>query len=86
MKKQKGISLIKKETFLPLKDKEKFNKILHDAFKYKRKNIRNNLKNYDLNKVLEVLNKYNYDLTVRAEELSLEIFVELANTLKNSID
>ncbi len=76
------ISLIKKDKCLPLKDEEFFNKLLHDAFKYKRKNIRNNLKSYDLNKVLEVLNKYNYDLTVRAEELCLEIFVELANTLK----
>ena len=75
------ISLIKKENLLPLKDKEMFNKLLHDAFKYKRKNIKNNLKNYDLDKVLEILNKYGYDLTVRAEELKLEIFVELANSL-----
>lgn len=76
------ISLIKKENLLSLKDKEMFNKLLHDAFKYKRKNIRNNLKNYDLDKVLKILNKYGYDLTVRAEELKLEIFVELANSLK----
>ncbi len=76
------ISLIKKENLLPLKDKDFFNKLLHDAFRYKRKNIRNNLKNYDLDKVLKVLNKYEFDLTVRAEELSLEIFVELANSLK----
>ncbi len=76
------ISLIKKDNLLPLKDEKFFNTLLRDAFKYKRKNIRNNLKNYDLDKVLEVLSKYDYDLTVRAEELSLEIFVELANYLR----
>ncbi len=75
------ISLIKKDNLLYLKDKDKFNKLLKDAFKFKRKNIRNNLKNYDLDKIGDILKKYGYDLTVRAEELSLEIFVELANNL-----
>ena len=36
---------------------------------------------YDLDKVYNILNKYGYDLNVRAEMLSVEIFVELANEL-----
>lgn len=55
--------------------------MVRDSFKFKRKNLKNNLKNYDLAIVLKVLEKYNYDLTVRAEELPLEFFVELSNSL-----
>lgn len=75
------ISLIPKEEKLFLKDRSFFEQIVRDSFQYKRKNIRNNLKEYDLDRVLDVLNRYGYDLTVRAEQLSLEIFVELANEL-----
>ena len=58
-----------------------FFKLVRDSFKQKRKNIRNNLKDYDLDIVLKVLNKYGYDLSVRAENLSIDIFVDLANNL-----
>ena len=40
-----------------------------------------NLKNYDLTKVEEILTKYNFNLNTRAEEIPLEVFVELANNL-----
>ncbi len=56
-------------------------KLIKDAFKYKRKTLRNNLKNYDLEKINKVLNKYNIDLNVRAEELPLELFIEISNNL-----
>ena len=58
-----------------------FKKIVRDSFVYKRKTIRNNLKKYDLNKIEKVLNKYGYDLSVRAENLKLEVFVEISNAL-----
>lgn len=58
-----------------------FFKLVRDSFKFKRKNIRNNLKEYDLNIIENILKKYNFDLTVRAEQLSLEIFCDLANNL-----
>ena len=54
-------------------------KLLKDAFKMKRKNLRNNLKEYDLNKILEVLYKYNLDLSNRAEDLSIDIFIDIVN-------
>ena len=75
------ISLIKKDNLLYLKDKDIFNKLLRDSFKYKRKTIKNNLKNYDLDILEKILLKYNYSLSSRAEELPLEVFVELANNL-----
>ena len=58
-----------------------FFKIVRSAFQYKRKNIRNNLKNYDLKLIEEVLKKYNFDLTVRAEQLDLGIFIDIADKL-----
>ena len=75
------ISLKEKENRLKVKNEVFFFQLVRDSFRFKRKNIKNNLKNYDLNIIFEVLKKYDMDLTVRAEELSLEIFVDLANSL-----
>ena len=69
---------IKKEY---LKDKKFFLKLVHDSFRFKRKTLKNNLKNYDLDKIEMVLKKYGFDLSVRAEVLNYKIFVEIANTL-----
>ncbi|MEG0825863.1 MAG: 16S rRNA (adenine(1518)-N(6)/adenine(1519)-N(6))-dimethyltransferase RsmA [Bacilli bacterium] len=75
------VEFSKKESKLYLKDKEIFFKLIRDSFKQKRKNIRNNLINYDLNIISDVLKKYNYDLSVRAEQLSIKIFVDIANSI-----
>lgn len=75
------ISLERKENLAYLKNRETFNKLLKDAFKYKRKTIKNNLKNYDLKKIEIILEKYGYSLTTRAEQLPLEVFLELANSI-----
>ncbi len=75
------ITLKKKNNLLYLKDKEIFNKLLKDAFKYKRKNIKNNLKNYNLDLVSNILLKYNFNLNSRAEELPLEVFIDISNNL-----
>ena len=64
-----------------LKNKELFFKLVRDSFKQKRKNLRNNLKDYDLNKIEGILKKYNYDLTARAEQLDIEIFEDISNNL-----
>ena len=58
-----------------------FEKLVRDSFQFKRKTIKNNLKKYDLSIVSDVLAQYSYDLSVRAENLSVDIFVALANTL-----
>ena len=75
------ISLTKKKQLLEVKDKPLFFQLVRDSFRYKRKTIRNNLKHYDLSKIEQVLANYHYDLTVRAEQLPLEVFVEMSNHL-----
>ena len=62
-------------------NEELFFKLVRDSFKFKRKNLRNNLKEYDLEKIEQVLNSINKDLTVRAEALTIEDFVLISNSL-----
>ncbi len=64
-----------------VENEEKFYKLVKDSFKQKRKTIKNNLYNYDLTIIENILKKYNKSLTSRAEELSIEEFVEIANSL-----
>ncbi len=71
----------KKENKPEVKNEELLLELIRDSFQYKRKNLRNNLKKYDLNKVLSILEKYNLDLNVRAEELPLDIFIDISNNL-----
>lgn len=75
------IELSKKENKYKLKNETVFFKLVRDSFVQKRKTLRNNLKAYDLNIIETVLNKYGYDLSVRAENLSIDIFVDIANNL-----
>lgn len=56
-------------------------KLIKDSFKQKRKNLKNNLGNYDLNKIELLLKERNKTLSCRAEELSVEDFVYLSNNL-----
>lgn len=75
------ISFSEKNDKLPLNNFKFFEKLVRDSFQYKRKTLRNNLKGYDLDKVNKVLEKYGKDLSVRAEALDVEVFVEIANEL-----
>ena len=58
-----------------------FEKLIKDAFQFKRKNLRNNLKNYNLEIIDDILKKYNYSLLNRAEDIPIEIFIEIANNI-----
>ena len=60
-------------------DFSRFNKFVKDAFTFKRKNLRNNLRSYDQDKLGLILNKLNKSLENRAEDLSYEDFVYLTN-------
>lgn len=62
-------------------DEEKFYKLVKDSFTQKRKNLRNNLKGYDLNKIESILQNHNKDLTARAEQLSIEEFIDISNNI-----
>ena len=76
------ILLAKREKpLVNVKNEEKFFKLIKDSFKYKRKTLKNNLKSYDLEKIEEILNKYNMNLSARAEAISIEIFADISNNL-----
>ena len=71
----------KKENKEEIKNIDVFYKLIRDAFQFKRKNLRNNLKNYDLNLIEEKLKQYSFDLNSRAEQINYKIFIEIANRI-----
>ena len=75
------IRMKKKSDRLEVKDFDLFRKLVRDSFAFKRKTIRNNLKKYDLQVIEKVLGKYGFDLNVRAENLVLDVFVDISNSL-----
>ena len=75
------VEFSKKENLYKLNNKKLFFKLVKDSFTQKRKTIKNNLKNYNLDKIEEILKKYNFDLSARAEQLPIEVFVDIANNL-----
>ncbi len=64
-----------------IKNIDFFYKLIRDSFKYKRKNLRNNLKNYNLKLIEDVLSEYGFDLNSRAEQINYKIFIEIANKI-----
>ena len=79
------ISLTKKEAKSKVKNEEYFFNLVKESFKFKRKTLKNNLKNYDFSIVLKVLEKYGFNENVRAEEIPIKIFIEIANNLYDAI-
>ena len=75
------IELKRKETKYNVKNEKIFFKLVRDAFTHKRKNLRNNLKGYDLEKIENVLKEYNLELNVRAEHLTIDQFINISNEL-----
>lgn len=73
---------LKKNKKYIVNDEEYFYKFVKDAFTQKRKNLRNNLKNYDLNKLDIILKSIGKDLSYRAETISVDEFVKIVNELK----
>lgn len=79
------LSFQKRETLLPVKNYDLFFTLIRDSFKQKRKTIRNNLKNYDLSIIEEVLKKNHFDLNTRAEQIPIDVFVDMANALEKNV-
>ncbi len=75
------VEFSKKENYIKANNEDLLFKIIKDSFTQKRKTIKNNLKNYNLEIVEQVLQKHNLDLSVRAESLDLNIFIDIANEL-----
>jgi 16S rRNA (adenine1518-N6/adenine1519-N6)-dimethyltransferase len=62
-------------------DLDLFRTIVRDSFAMKRKNIRNNLRKYNLEIIEDVLSTYGLDLSCRAEQVSVECFVDITNKI-----
>ena len=75
--------MTKKEDFPRCKNPQLFVKVQRALFSSRRKNVRNNLSNYLKNndKALEYLNTANIDFTKRAEVLSIEELIRLADVM-----
>lgn len=56
-------------------------KFVNDAFQFKRKNLRNNLKKYNLDIISNILEENGYSLLNRAEQIPIEVFVQIANEI-----
>ena len=75
------ISLTRKSNNYEVKDENKLFELIRESFKYKRKNLKNNLKKYDFAKIEHVLNTFGMDQNARAEQLTLEQFIEISNVI-----
>ena len=75
------ISFKKKENKYNIKNENKFFKLVRDSFVQKRKTLKNNLKDYDFDKVKEVLLSNGLKEDVRAENIPLEVFIEISNNI-----
>lgn len=71
----------KKLNKINLRNKDLFFKLVKDAFTQKRKTLKNNLKDYDLDKIEEVLKKYNKNISFRAENITIEEFADISDNL-----
>ncbi|MDD2207742.1 MAG: 16S rRNA (adenine(1518)-N(6)/adenine(1519)-N(6))-dimethyltransferase RsmA [Bacilli bacterium] len=78
---ESAVIKLTKHNMYQVKDKNEFIKLISDAFKHKRKTLLNNLSNYDKDLIKSILEKHEYPILVRAEELPIEFFIELANAL-----
>lgn len=79
-----AVVLLKKKENINIIDHDYFQKLVRDSFQFKRKNLRNNLKSYDLEKISNILSKYNLSLNNRSEDIGVDIFIEMANDLVQS--
>ena len=76
------VSFLTKERVEEIDTLEYF-KFLKNMFRFKRKNIRNNINGiYDIEKINNILNKYGLSVSNRSEELSEEILLDI---FKNSL-
>lgn len=64
-----------------IKNYQKFEKLVSDSFCQKRKTLRNNLKNYNWEKIENLLKELGYNDKVRAEELPIDVFVKISNNM-----
>lgn len=63
---------------------EEFKNFVHLAFSMRRKTLVNNLKSkFEKEKIISVLNKFNFNENVRPEEIDVQNFVNIFESIKN---
>lgn len=77
------IMLEKKENKYDLINPNLFFKIVRDSFLHKRKTLKNNLKSYNFEIISNVLSEYGFNDNVRAEQIPMEVFIKIANSLSS---
>ena len=74
------VKMVSKNT-IPEVDIQKFKQFLKDAFKFKRKTLKNNLSKYNLEEINKILLMNDYSLNNRAEDIDLDTFLDLYKIL-----
>ena len=69
---------------IKLNNEQHFFKLVRDSFVQKRKTLKNNLKQYDTNLINNVLSKYDKNIGFRAEQITLEEFIDISNKLSEN--
>jgi len=80
------VEFTKTEKKYNVKNEKLFFNIVKDAFKQKRKTLKNNLKEYNLEILENVLKKNGYTLNSRAEEIPVETFINISNEMSDLFD
>ena len=76
-----AVIVMKKKDNINIKDYEFFKNFVMKCFRFKRKTLKNNIKDYNLEVIDNVLNNYNLSIFNRAEDISVDIFIDIVNTL-----
>lgn len=72
-----------KEDNYNINDMQFLKKFLSLSFAHKRKTLKNNLPTEYYNLIEPILKKYNLESNVRAEEIPVEVYIEMSNILNN---
>ncbi len=72
-----------KSNLIKARNEDHFFELVRKSFRQKRKTLKNNLREYDLEIVEKVLEKRGESLNTRAEALPLDFYVELSNELSD---
>lgn len=71
----------RKKEKIKLYDESLFFGLVRSAFTQKRKNLKNNLYEYDLNKIDSIMKTFGKDISYRAENITIDEFALIANEL-----
>ena len=75
------ISLSRKKEYLKPHNEELFLKLVRDSFQFKRKTLKNNLREYNWDRIKSYLDENGIKETVRAEELKLSDYIKISDIL-----